>query len=57
MNEKMGSRLTFCDELPSRISSGIVRTWAKTCLWEKNMVVYLALSYPPLRSTDDLSLM
>lgn len=32
MKEKMGSRFTFCDELPSRINSGIVRTWDKTCL-------------------------
>lgn len=34
MNEKIGSLLTFCEPLPSRISSGIVRTCANTCLRE-----------------------
>lgn len=35
MNEKIGSLLTFCEPLPSRISSGIVRTCANTCLGGK----------------------
>lgn len=56
MNEKMGSRFTFCDELPSKISSGIVRTWARTCLRERTrlrLIVNIALNYPPLSSADD----